>query len=94
MQRHGCEVIGGIRSGYGGNRVRLTFANNTSALRHMAWIDQRGEVRWDWSEYSAEPGSTENIGSRRNHVLGVYDENRECLEVVRAGLHDYTVTLE
>ncbi len=88
-----CDQIGKVRSGYGSNRIRLEFANKTDDLRYIIWIDQNGEVRWDWSEYIANAGETEGIGTRRNHVFAVFDEEKECVGIFKPGIESETVEI-
>lgn len=92
-QRLGCSEIGQVSSGYHSNRITLTFANRTDALRYLIWIDQAGEVRWDWNEWSVRPGESESIGTRRTHLWAVFDEDRECVGLIMPGLESETIEL-
>ena len=89
----GCEQIGQVSSGYNSNRIRLTFANRTGALRYLIWIDQTGEVRWDYNEWTVRPDESESIGTRRTHLWAVFDEDRECVGLIMPGLESETIEL-
>ena len=88
-----CDQIGNVRSGFGSNRVRLEFENKTEDLRYLIWIDQAGEVRWDYNEWVVEAGDTEGISSRRTHLWAVFDEDKECVGVFKPGIESETVQI-
>ena len=54
-------------------------------------LDQRDESRWEWSAWSVDPGGSTNRSTRRTHLWGVFDEDRECLGVFRPGIEAETV---
>ena len=88
-----CTIIGSVRSGYESNRIRLKFVNKTDSVRYLIWMDQHGEVRWDYNEWVVDAGETQDISSRRTHLWVVFDEHKECVGVFRPGFDSETVEI-
>ena len=88
-----CTQIGAVRSGFESNRIRVEFVNKTDAVRYLIWIDQYGEVRWDYNEWVLGPEESDDISTRRTHLWAVFDQNKECVGVFQPGLESETVEI-
>ena len=39
------------------------------------------------------PGESDSIGTRRTHLWAVFDEDRECVDLIMPGLESETIKL-